>query len=241
MAVPPPDLPPPAPIILVDEGHGQRFLVGEEGPLHLSRAASVFRREGVELRPLREPFSDDSLSGVRALIISGPFQPILPSEVDAVIRFLERGGNLAILIHIPSPFGPLLDRLDVNFTNVVIHEQNGVIGEDTANFRVTNLSQHPLFDSLFRFSLYGGWGLDSLSPTSRVIARTSPAAWLDADGDKMLSRGDMVGSFGVVVAGARGAGRFVVIGDDAVIQNRFLDQENERLVTNLVHFLSARQ
>lgn len=240
MAIPPPDPAPPAPVILVDEGHGQRFVIGEEGPLHLSRAASIFRREGVEIRPLREPFTDQTLSGVRAVIISGPFQPVLPSEVDALMRFLERGGNLAILIHIPSPLAPLLDRLDVNFTNMVVHEQSGVIGEDTANFRVTTLSPHPLFDSILRFSLYGGWGLDALSPSTRVIARTSPSAWLDVDGDRVLSRGDMLGSFGVVVAGSRGAGRFVVFGDDAVIQNRFLDQENERLVTNLVHFLSSR-
>jgi len=227
----------PAPVVLFDEGHGQRFVIGEEGPLHLSRVASLFRREGVTVRGESRPLNETTLSGVRGVVISGPFQSLLSDEVDALIRFLEGGGNLAILIHIPKPLAPLLDRLDVNFANVVLHEQEGVIGEDTANFRVTSLAPHPLFDGVNRFSLYGGWGLDSLSPDTTVIARTSPKGWLDADGDRILSKGDLVGSFGVVVVGKRGRGRFVVCADDAIIQNRFLDPDNERLAVNLVRFL----
>lgn len=230
----------PAPVVLFDEGHGQRFLVGEDGPLHLSRAGAIFRHEGVTVRSEIRPLDDTVLSGVRAVVISGPFQPILPPEVDALIRFVEGGGNLAILIHIPSPLAPLLDRLDVNFANAVIHEQQGVIGEETTNFRVTALSPHPLFDGLTRFSLYGGWGLDSLSPATTVIARTSEKGWLDADGDHTLSKGDLMGRFGVVTAGTRGRGKFVVFADDAIIQNRFLDPDNERLVTNLARFLLGR-
>lgn len=216
-------------------------MIGEEGPLHLGRMAEVFKREGVDLRPLRLPFSDETLAGVRAVVIPGPFEPLAKEEVDALIRFLEKGGNLAVLIHVPSPLAQLLDRLQVNFANRVVHEREEVIGEDTANFRVTDLSPHPLFDALPRFSLYGGWALDAIAPPAKVIARTSASAWLDVDGDRNLSRGDLIGRFGVVVTGSmQGGGQYVAFADDAIIQNRFLDRENERLVTNLVHFLAGR-
>jgi len=73
--------------------------------------------------------------------------------------------------------------------------------------------------------------------SARVIASTSPKGWVDLNGDKKLSTGDVVQAFGVVVDGARGAGRFVVFGDDAIFQNKFLDQQNLRLAHNLASWL----
>jgi hypothetical protein len=68
----------------------------------------------------------------------------------------------------------------------------------------------------------------------RIIASK---AWVDYNGGKKLSRGDIVQLFGVVAAGRLGAGRFVAFGDDAVFQNRFLDDSNRRLATNLARWL----
>ena len=72
---------------------------------------------------------------------------------------------------------------------------------------------------------------------SQLIASTSPKAWVDFNGDKRLSNGDIVQVFGVVAAGRVGAGRFVVFGDDAVFQNRFLDDSNRQLAINLARWL----
>jgi hypothetical protein len=57
------------------------------------------------------------------------------------------------------------------------------------------------------------------------------------DGDMKLSKGDIVQSFGVVVQGTHGAGRFVVFGDDAIFQNKFLDASNKQLARNLARWL----
>jgi class 3 adenylate cyclase len=90
-----------------------------------------------------------------------------------------------------------------------------------------------------RFSLYGVWALMAFADNARVIASTSPDAWVDLDGDGTLSAGDAVQSFGVAVAGTMGRGAFVVFGDDAIFQNKFLDDDNRKLATNLAAWLSS--
>jgi hypothetical protein len=47
----------------------------------------------------------------------------------------------------------------------------------------------------------------------------------------------VVGSFGVVVSGDLGNGRFIVFGDDAIFQNKFLDNSNRQLAKNLARWL----
>ena len=225
-----------APVILVDQSHGQRFLVEKDEPLQLSGFATVLTGEGFTVRTGLKPLSDEALLDVDALVISGPFKEIAEQEVGAVSRFLERGGRLAAMIHIGPPFAELLRRIDVDFTNFVLGEQENVINGDPKNFQVKNLSDHPLFAGLTHFSLYGGWALVNTADNSRIIASTSPKAWVDFNGDNRLSKGDIVQTFGVVVAGRLGSGRFVVFGDDAIFQNKFLDDSNRQLAINLARW-----
>jgi len=225
-----------APVILVDQSHEQRFLVEKDGPLQLSGFAAVMKEEGFAVRTGSKALSDETLLDVDALVISGPFKEINQQEVNAVSRFLERGGKLAVMIHIGPPFAELFRRIDVDFTNFVLGEQENIIDGDPKNFRVKNLTDHPLFAGLTHFSLYGGWALINTAENSRIIASTSPKAWVDFNGDKILSKGDIVQAFGVVVAGRLGAGRFVVFGDDAIFQNKFLDDSNRQLAINLVRW-----
>jgi len=224
-------------VILVDQAHDQRFLVEKDEPLQLSGFAAVMKEAGFTVRTGSKPLSDETLLDVNALVISGPFREIEPQEVDAVCRFLERGGRLTVMLHIGPPLAGLLRRIDVDFTNFVLGEQENIIDGDPKNFQVNNLADHPLFAGLSHFSLYGGWALVNTAENSRIIASTSPKGWVDFNGDKKLSRGDIVQVFGVVAAGKVGAGRFVVFGDDAVFQNKFLDDSNRQLAINLARWL----
>jgi hypothetical protein len=70
-----------------------------------------------------------------------------------------------------------------------------------------------------------------------VIARTSPEASIDRSGDPATAPKGALQSFGVAVAGNFGKGQFVVFGDDAIFQNKFLDEENTLLARNLVAWL----
>lgn len=225
-----------APVVLIDQAHDQRFVIEEEGPLQLSGFATILREEGFALRSSPEVFTDALLAGVDAVVIAGPFKTIESQEVDVLLRFLERGGRLAAMLHIGSPFSDLLRRLEVDFTNYVLYEQENIIDNDPRNFQIKALQTNPLFAAMEHFSLYGGWALMNTAPSARLIASTSSKGWVDLNGDKKLSKGDVVQAFGVVAVGESGAGRFVVFGDDAIFQNRFLDESNRQLAKNLARW-----
>lgn len=228
------------PFVLFDQAHNQRFLIEEEGPLHLSRLAVVFKENGFQIRSSKDPLSDTLLQGVSAVVISGPFQPLLESEVATLSRFLANGGRLAVMLHIGSPFRGLLEKLDVDFTNFVLHETSVAINGDSLNFRVVDLSPSPLFEGVATVSFYGAWALMNTSEKSAIVARTTDKAWLDVDNDKNLSKGDAVGSFGLIVTGRHGKGAFAIFGDDALFQNRFLDENNKNLAGNLARWLNRK-
>jgi len=111
------------PVVLFDESHGQRFLVGASGPLDLSALGSLFRDQGWEVATGQAALADDRLARVDAIVVSGAFMPLAPSEIDAVVRFLERGGRLCVMLHIGPPVDGLLYRLEVAISNGVMRER----------------------------------------------------------------------------------------------------------------------
>lgn len=229
------------PTVLFDQGHGQRFFLDKTGPLDLSSFAGVFRDAGYTVRIGEGALTDKSLTGVDVLVVSGAFQPFTAADLDTVTTFLGRGGRLCVMLHIGVPVGTLLQHIGVDYSNGVIHEKENLIMGDPLNFEVTRLESHPLLAGLQRFSLYGAWALMNVSDDARIIARTSPSSWIDLDGNQKLSYGDAVQSFGVAVAGRYGKGNFVVFGDDAIFQNKFLGPDNMRLAKNLAEWLKGEK
>jgi len=222
--------------VLFDTGHGERFLTGEKGALQLSGLAEIFQTAGVQVASLAKPISDATLAEANGLVIFGAFAPLDPGEIEALLRFMQRGGRLAVMLHIAPPLGPLLDRLGIAYSNGVIQERENVIGAEPLNFRVNRLGSHPVFSGITEFSLYGAWGLISRDGGARMVASTSPLAWIDLRGDK-IRREETTASFGVAGAGEFGNGGFLVFGDDAIFQNRFLDANNRLLAVNLAGWL----
>jgi hypothetical protein len=225
--------------VLFDQGHGQRFIIDRGGDLDLSLLAGTFRDLGHEVSTSSAPLTEKLLAGIDVLLISGPFQPYSPDEIEAVTRFVERGGAVCITLHIAPPLFSLLRRLGIDHSNSVIHEEEGIIKGDPLHFRVTRLEGHPLFQGISQFSLYGAWALLDKRPGVRSIARTSPSAWVDLNGNGTFDQGDARQSFAVAVAGEAGKGRFVVFGDDAIFQNKFLKEENLTLARNLAAWLAG--
>jgi hypothetical protein len=224
--------------VLFDTGHGERFLIGEEGPLQLSGFAEVLLGEGAKIGTLSEPISDQSLAAADALVISGAFSALKTDEIEALFRFLERGGRVSVMLHIAPPLNHLLDRFGITYTNGVIQETENIIEDQPQNFRVTRFASHPVLDGLSQISLYGAWGLRSFDERSRTVASTSPNAWIDLRRDKVRTD-DETASFAVACAGEVGKGGFLVFGDDAIFQNKFLDKNNKALAVKLAHWLKS--
>ena len=225
-------------VAIFDEAHGERFLPEHDGPLDLSHFATVLEDQGFAIKAADHAITDQVLAHVDVLLISGAFKPFTVEEVEVTTRFIERGGRLVVMLHIGPPVADLLHHLHTSISNGVICENENILEGTCANFRVTRLQPHELTKGVKEFSIFGGWALLSTGENASVIAETSPRAWIDLNGDGKLGPGDAVQSFGVLVTGQLGRGRFVVSGDDAVFQNQFLKEGNLRLATNLAAWLA---
>lgn len=224
------------PLVWFDQAHGQAFRVDQQGPLHLSDLARLLVEAGSIVETSRQPLDESILSRVDALILSGAFQPYTAGEIEAIQAFLERGGRLAIMLHVAPPLRGLLHQLGVDFSNGVIREQQQIIGKDPLNFRVDQLAAHPLTAGLKGFNIYGGWALTNFDARAQIIAWSGPRSWVDLDRNLQLSQVDAMQRFGVMVVGDLGKGAFVVFADDAIFQNQFLPG-NHALAENLVRWL----
>ncbi|MBW2217328.1 MAG: DUF4350 domain-containing protein [Deltaproteobacteria bacterium] len=227
--------------VLFDEGHGQKFLIEQNGTLDLSGLSAIFKNEGLRVKASKGKITDEVLTGVDALVISGAFMPVTPPEIAAVIRFVEKGGRLCIMLHIGTPVADLLHKMNVSISNGVIREQKNQIKDNPLDYYVTELKPHALMRGVKRFSIFGGWALLNTKENAEIIAQTSEKAWVDLNGDNQLNKGDAVQSFGVVIAGKWGAGHFVVFGDDAIFQNKFLIEENALIGKNLARWLKGEK
>jgi hypothetical protein len=225
------------PLVLFDQGHGQRFAVEDSNPLGLSRLAEVLREEGAQVGTLTGRIDNASLAAAKALVISGPFASFEEPEVEAIAAFVMRGGRVTIMLHIAPPATSLLDGLGVTSSMGVINEVEATIGDVALNFYVLRMERHPLTSGLKNFAVYGGWAVQNMGRNAIVIARTGPGAWLDANGNRVYDLGEPVESMGVVVAGRAGSGSFLVFGDDAIFQNKFLEGSNLALARNLAEWL----
>lgn len=232
-----PPLPPP--IVLFDQGHGQQFLIERNKELDLSKLAQIFRDNGFDVQSSNQPLTNERLKDVSTLIISGPFVPFNSDEVDAIRKYLNEGGQLCIMLHITPPVIPVFDQLGVAVSNGVIRERENLLpGREQTDFSVTDIAPHPLTRDLNRINFFGAWALNT-QLEANVIAKTSPAAWIDLNGNQNLEPGDAVQQFSVIITGQLGHGHFIVFGDDAIFQNRFLQRENEMLARNMAKWLKS--
>ena len=74
-------------VVLVDQSHGQRFLLASEEPLGLSRLAGAMQAKGLITKELTGGITATSLQNVGALVVSGPFQPFSDVERKALDVF----------------------------------------------------------------------------------------------------------------------------------------------------------
>lgn len=223
--------------VLIDQGHGQRFVIEGDQPLGLSELAALFREQGARVRSSTAAFSDETLANRDILIVSGPFAPPSPAEIAAVTKFLQQGGKLVVMAHISQPLGQLLETLGVAISSLPVFEQEHLLAGQPRDFSVADLAKHPLLQGLTSFKVYGAWALQCREETVQELARTSGRAWLDLDRNGQPGGQEPVRAFPLVVSGRMGRGTFVVFSDDALFQNQFLEGGNLQLAKNLAAWL----
>lgn len=227
------------PTVVFDQSHGQLFTIEHSGPLELSGLAGVFRESGLRVRASTAPLGDAVLGRADALVISGAFTPLTDAEQAALLRFVERGGRVALMLHIAPPLAPFMARLGIYHSNGVIQEAaQALLDSIPINFRITRLEKHPLTEAVKQVSFYGAWALNAEAAPARVIGTTTTGAWVDLNGSGRFDPGDAKQALGVMAVSGVGKGEVAVFGDDALFQSQFLTGQNLALARNLARWLA---
>jgi hypothetical protein len=145
------------------------------------------------------------------------------------------------MLHIAPPLADLLGMLHIDYANGILHDSSRAIDGNPLNFRTSGLARHPLTAGLTDVAVYGSWALRATAPAIQPLAWSSRNGWVDLQQDGQPGPGDVVGPFAVAATGSSGPGRYVVFGDDAVFQNRYLTGGNLQLADNLARWLLPGQ
>ncbi|MFB6262132.1 MAG: Gldg family protein, partial [Bradymonadaceae bacterium] len=208
-------------LLAVSSGNRVAYLTTGHGELSTGRDAPRNRRlqgfkrilEAMSFRVDKLGVGQGLAEGVPddadLVAIIGPTDEFLPSEIEALKSYLDRGGSLLLAMEPPSfrsgktgsgdkkLLTPLLDKLGVSFGEGVLAAESGTIPlahnkTDKLNVVTNRFSSHPSTatlskhaTALFVFTPSAGYfELDKKSDGETTTTVRSPsAAWADVDGD----------------------------------------------------------
>ncbi len=248
---------------LVRLGHrGERWIVflsghGERSPdrqanFDLSTWAAELHKRGFKTRALSLAENPQVPENAAVLVIAGPRARLLPGEVMAIQKFLERGGNLLWLVD-PGPLQglePVAETLGVELLpGTAIDPVSEKLIGNAAAIVVTNYGPHPVVRDFADVTLFPQAGALRLgSPNdkpadwqSTILLETKDSAWLESgslNGPVVFDKGkDIKGPLTIAaafararsepgdpakVAGGKREQRVIVIADGDFLSNSFL-------------------
>lgn len=221
-------------------GHGERSPLGEANHDHGLFGAEL-QRQGMTVRTFNPLTHGAVPDNTDLLVVAGPSAVLLPGAAEALVQFVERGGNL-LWLHDPGPLRgleALAEHLGVAFPDgVVVDTTAQMFGvDDPRVVLVAEYTPHPVTRELAMMTLFpvvaavdyddvpGEWRVDAL-------LTTLPRSWLETgelagqiafDADD----GDRAGPLDIGIALTRhmdhGEQRIVVVGDGDFLSNAFLN------------------
>jgi ABC-type uncharacterized transport system involved in gliding motility auxiliary subunit len=171
-------------------GHGEGDLSSSDRREGYSTARAVLEQEYYEVRPV-SVLGDDVPVGTDVLVIAGPEKSFLPEELAALDRYLQRPGQLFVMLDpLRAPeLAELLRRYSLSLPpDVVIDPEGRLYGGEFLTMQVQiERGDHPILGPLDAppvFSLTRSVGVvpDESGGTVAVpFLRTSPTSWATTD------------------------------------------------------------
>jgi len=214
------------PRVLFDEAHAERNTISPERARILSPEHPEFAYYGrlaeslsyeFALERWLSPLDSAVLEGIDVVVIATPQKSFAPQELDALVRFVERGGGLLVAQDAnPSPqegSNQLAECFGLRFRQGVLRSQHG--DWDPESFRADVVqSDHPIVQGLDMFQTNWGCSIEETTDCD-VLLRSKEDTWQDVDGNRRATTGEPEGPLDVAVARAVGNGRVVFIADNA--------------------------
>ncbi|MCF1182348.1 GldG family protein [Marichromatium gracile] len=247
------------PWVAVIEGHGERDIDGEAAT-DLGRLGRELEAQGFLARPLDLALVSDVPVNTHLVVLSQPEIALFPGEVERLIDYLDRGGNLLWLLD-PGPLNglaPLAERLGLHpLPGVVLDPESLEQGADTPTLALGSASAtpHPLTALLSQSVLLPGarvfapetaedWSLAQplvSGPRSwNEVGRIEPGSYRDE------VVGELAGPQALLLALTRASTegdrqqRVAVVGDGDFMSNAWINREGNRaLAFALIDWLSG--
>ncbi len=244
-------------------GHDERSRTGVEGDgpeLRISELRTLLERSNITTRELglTQGLGNDVPKGIPLVSVLGPRKPFLPEETQALLRYVQQGGRLVVMVDPDVDHGltPLFQALGVKLESGVLTSDRYFIRRnfnlsDRTIVRTNNYSAHPTVTMASRNSnqlatifLRGGalskYEGEGVLEGSNVVfpVRTVAPCWLDLDGDfqrgetEELKQYNMVAAVSVPVAGkpAEEEGRALIISDGDFVTDQVVRNPGNVLV-----------
>lgn len=227
------------------EGHRENDFRSEASHTGYRKLAALFTEDNIEVAPLRLTGTGDVPRECELLVVAGAQDPLTPGELQAIDRYLRRGGRLFALFHTRARTGleALLVAWGINVTDSLVLDdsqtENGLLA-------VARVAKHPVTSPLARSRLYlfqpraleaqpGANVLGApaaiapllLTGTNGVAVTTFvPGGYRQSPTDRRgeiplavaVERGALPG-----VAASLGTTRIVAVGDSTFLANQFID------------------
>lgn len=237
-------------------GHGELSPTNEQRQGY-STAKKVMEEVNYQVKEL-VLMKEEVPADATALVISGPKQDPLDQELEAIKRYVDRGGNILFLLEpfatpklaaLLKPYGLILKE------DIVLDRMSRLFGGDYFIPVITNYKDHEItrdFNLATFFPTARSVGIESKPPagvTAKELATTGPDSWAETN-RKLLEQGkarydegeDSKGPITIAAVstvpikeeGKKGQARLVLFGDADFASNAYIG-----LSGNGALFLSA--
>jgi ABC-type uncharacterized transport system involved in gliding motility auxiliary subunit len=241
-------------LIVALSGHGERRLDGNANH-DLGEFGKHLRINGFSSRQLNLAIEQDIPAQADMLIIASPQTDLLPGEVDKLLNYIDRGGNLLWLVDQESLRGllPLTEKLRLTLTPGVVVDPQAERLKAPVTFALGAVyGQHVItsdFDYITVFPFARQITLDENEEWRSVsLVEAAPQGWVetgDLNGEIVFDQAvDVPGPVSIAVALTRHIQdreqRIVVVGSGHFLANTYLGNgSNLDFGINLINWLTG--
>ncbi len=241
-------------MIVALTGHGERKLVGKAN-YDLGEFGEQLQVNGFKLGALNLAMVPDIPINTRVLIIAAPQTDLLAGEVEKLLAYIDRGGNLLWLVDQESLRGllPLTEKLQLTLTpGIVLDPQAEQLKAPTTFALGANYGQHAITDNFDYITVFPFARQITINENEDwhgvSLVEVAPHGWVETsglDGEITFDQAyDVAGPVSIAAALTRTVQdreqRIVIVGSGHFLANTYLGNGgNLDFGVNLINWLTG--
>jgi len=166
------------------------------------------------------------------LVSVGPGRAYTDSEVNGMLSFVKRGGNIIIGDNSENSIR-MADKLSLSLFQERLWDEH---------YYGSNISwvytKASLNNVTYRIVMPHPTAIINNNPSSVTLATSSNDSYIDVNGNGDIEAMDAIGPFNLVVVASYGSGKVVFVSDPGIFSNEVINvADNEKFLINLIYYL----